>query len=144
MTVITSAVPANMLSMLVRDTCANRMLMPVASPARPGALPCTQRCARSSSSRSSRDHDPSVATTIRVADFAMSIRSFRSLPKGSESSYSRRYCAASSRSSGRRWKAGSSPCMFLLRRFMTSGNACTWVTSGCSLNHAAKASAVRR
>ena len=99
---IAMIVARNMLYTLRWNMCEKTMLKPLASVARPGALACSQSCARASSSRKACEETPRTVTVRRVADFPMSMRSFRSAPNGSDSSYSRRYWAASSGSSGRR------------------------------------------
>ena len=144
MSAMAKMVPRSMLSMLRWERWAKIMLTPDAAVAIPGALACSQSCARTSSARSSPPDRLAAAAVSRVADLETSMRSLRSTPKGSENSYSRRYWAPSSASSGSRWKSGSSPFMFRLRRFMMSGNACTCTTSGCSRNHSEKASTATR
>ena len=79
-------VPCSMLSIFRCDRWAKIMVMPVAAVAMPGALASSQAWARSSSARSSPPDRFAATAVMRVADLATSMRSFRSMPNGSENS----------------------------------------------------------
>ena len=89
----------SMLSMFLWAKWAKTMVTPDASPVNPGALARTHSRARWSSWRRPRA-DALATTVMRVADLATSMRSFKSLPSGSDSSYSSRFWADSAGSSG--------------------------------------------